>query len=30
MPFIDWSDKLSVGHTTIDSQHQKLVEMLNK
>ena len=29
MPFIDWSDKLSVGHPTIDSQHQKLVEMLN-
>lgn len=29
MPLMTWSDNLAVGNTTIDSQHQKLVGMLN-
>jgi len=29
MPLITWTDALSVGVTSIDTQHQKLVSMLN-
>lgn len=30
MPFITWNDKYSVGIKEIDSQHQRLVEILNE
>ncbi|GAB6038477.1 hemerythrin family protein [Fundidesulfovibrio butyratiphilus] len=29
MPFLQWSDDLSIGIPEIDAQHQSLVEMLN-
>ncbi|MGA9763558.1 MAG: bacteriohemerythrin [Rhodomicrobium sp.] len=29
MPYMEWSDKLSVGIASIDAQHKKLVEMAN-
>lgn len=30
MPLFEWSDKHSVGVTTMDRHHQKLFELLNK
>ena len=30
MPFIDWSDNLSVKISSLDTQHQKLIAMLNE
>lgn len=30
MPFMEWSDKLSVGVDSIDVQHQRLVMVLNE
>jgi hemerythrin len=30
MPLITWNDQLSVNIAIIDSQHQKLVEMINR
>jgi hemerythrin len=30
MAFVEWSDKFSVGITSIDNQHKKLVEIVNK
>jgi hemerythrin len=30
MPFMEWSDKLSVGVPSIDAQHMKLVAVLNE
>jgi methyl-accepting chemotaxis protein len=29
-PFIEWSGALSVGHSEIDRQHQKLIEIANR
>ena len=29
MPLIDWTDKMSVGVEEIDSQHKKLVDVIN-
>lgn len=29
MPLIDWTDKMSVGVDEIDSQHKKLVDIIN-
>lgn len=30
MPLINWNPALSLGHPTIDSQHQRLVDLLNQ
>ncbi len=30
MPFFEWSDALSVGFDEIDTDHKKLVDMINK
>jgi hemerythrin len=30
MRFIEWCDLLSIGHPTIDEQHQSLFEIINK
>ena len=30
MAFVEWSDSLSVGNDTIDGQHKKLIELVNK
>ncbi len=30
MPFIEWNEKLTIGHAQIDSQHQQLVRMVNE
>lgn len=29
MPFIQWSEKMSVGNATIDQQHKTLIDMIN-
>lgn len=30
MPYMEWNDTLSVGVTSVDAQHKKLVAMLNE
>lgn len=30
MPLINWNSALALGHSTIDSQHQHLVDLLNQ
>lgn len=30
MPFVDWTEEYSVGDQSIDSQHQKILEMINE
>jgi hemerythrin-like metal-binding protein/PAS domain S-box-containing protein len=30
IPLMEWNDSLKTGHGTIDSQHRKLVDMLNR
>lgn len=30
MPFMEWSDTLSVNNATIDSDHKRLIELVNR
>lgn len=30
MPFIEWSERISVGHPLIDSDHHKLIDLVNR
>ena len=30
MPFVEWTERLSVGVTSIDDQHKKLVSLINQ
>ncbi len=30
MPLLEWNDSLKLGHTQIDSDHKKMVDLLNR